>query len=195
MASDGPGSAPAGTVTTTGPITAGTEVAFGQPLVTLYDLSAFTAELQVDELDVIEVERGQPVALRVDAFPGVSLRGEVDRVAISPDRGPTGGALYPVSVRLTEVPDEVALRVGLTASAEIEVRRLDGELVVPTSALLRRGGQEVVYVVRDGRAVEVAVTVAAIGDETAALEGALATGEQVVTIGVELMEDGTEVRS
>jgi multidrug efflux pump subunit AcrA (membrane-fusion protein) len=67
--------------------------------------------------------------------------------------------------------------------------------VVPTSALLRRGGGEVVHVVRDGVAREVPITVEAIGDETAAVAGPLEAGERVVTIGVELIEDGDEVPS
>jgi HlyD family secretion protein len=87
----------------------------------------------------------------------------------------------------------VELRIGLTASAEIEVRRLLADTVVPTSALLRRGGDEVVYVVRDGLAVQTPVRVTAIGDTTAAVEGDLTIGERVVTIGVELLEDGDPV--
>jgi HlyD family secretion protein len=181
------------TATSSGPISEGLEVGVGQPLLSIYDLSRFSATVEVDEIDAVEVEAGQPVTVLVDAFPAAEVRGVVDRVAIAPQRGATGGAAYPVDVRLTQVPPEVSLRVGLTASAEIEVRRLDGELVVPTSALLRRGGAEVVFAVRDGRADEVPVRVLAIGDQTAAVDGELAVGERVVTIGVELVEDGDEV--
>lgn len=181
------------TATSSGPIAEGLEVGLGQPLLSIYDLSRFRASVEVDEIDAVEVDRGQPVTILVDAFPAAELRGVVDRVAIAPDRGVTGGAIYPVEVRLSRVPEEVRLRVGLTASAEIEVRRVDGDLVVPTSALLRRGGAEVVYAVRDGRVVEVPVTVVALGDETAALAGDLDVGERVVTVGVELVADGDEV--
>jgi HlyD family secretion protein len=181
------------TATSSGPIAEGRQVGVGQPLLSIYDLSRFSATVEVDEIDAVEVAEGQPVTVLVDAFPAAEVRGVVDRVAISPQRGATGGAAYPVDVRLTQVPPEVSLRVGLTASAEIEVRRLDAELVVPTSALLRRGGAEVVFAVREGRAAEVPVQVLAIGDQTAAVDGELAVGERVVTIGVELVEDGDEV--
>jgi HlyD family secretion protein len=181
------------TATSSGPVAEGLEVGLGQPLLSIYDLSRFTANVEVDEIDAVEVERGQAVTVLVDAYPDVELPGVVDRVAIAPQRGGTGGAVYPVEVRLVRVPPDVDLRVGLTASAEIEVRRVEGDRVVPTSALLRRGGAEVVYVVRDGRAVEVPVSVAAIGDDTAALEGDLALGERVVTIGVELVAEDDEV--
>jgi HlyD family secretion protein len=176
-----------------GPLAEGVAVSPGQLLLTIYDLSGFTASVEVDEIDVVEVEEGQAVTVLVDAFPASELDGVVTHVALAPRRGVTGGASYPVTVELRGIPDDVQLRVGLTASAEIEVRRIETETVVPTSALLRRGGGEVVHVVRDGVAREVAVTVVAIGDDTAAVEGALEQGERVVTLGVELIEDGDEV--
>jgi HlyD family secretion protein len=178
-----------------GPLAAGVAVVPGQLLLTIYDLSGFTARVEVDEIDVVEVADGQAVTVLVDAYPGVELRGVVTHVALAPTRGVTGGASYPVTVGLRGVPSEVRLRVGLTASAEIEVRRLETETVVPTAALLRRGEGEVVHVVRDGIVREVPVTVTAIGDDTAAVEGELEAGERVVTVGVELVEDGIEFPS
>jgi HlyD family secretion protein len=176
-----------------GAIAVGVAVTPGQPLLTIYDLSGFSAEVEVDEIDVVEVQEGQPVTVLVDAFPAAELGGVVDHVAIAPTVGATGGASYPVSVALRQVPDDVQLRVGLTASAEIEVRRVDSDTVVPTSALLRRGEAEVVHVVRDGIAHEVRVTVVAIGEDTAAVVGEVETGERVVTTGVETVQDGDEV--
>jgi multidrug resistance efflux pump len=116
-------------------------VSTGQAIATIYDLSSFTAQVAVDEIDIVEVERDQAVSVLVDAYPDAELRGTVANVAIAPTSTPTGGATFAVSVRLTEVPDEVVLRVGLTASAEIEVRRVEAETTVPTSALLRRGAR------------------------------------------------------
>ena len=171
----------------------GAQVGTGQHVATVYDLSSFTAEVEVDEIDVVEVAVGQPVTVAVDAFPAETLRGEVDRIAIEPLRDAAGGARYPISVELTEVPSEVELRVGLTAAVEIEVARVDADLAVPTSALLRRGDAEVVYAVREGIAEQVPVELVAIGDEEAAIEGQIEAGETVVTTGVELVSDGDEV--
>jgi multidrug efflux pump subunit AcrA (membrane-fusion protein) len=189
----GGGVADGATDATDGPIADGVEVGAGQPLLSVFDLSGFVARVEVDEIDVVQVEEGQAVTVRVDAFPGVELQGRVDHVALAPSRDVIGGALYPVTVVLTGVPEDLALRVGLTASTEIEVRRLEGDTVVPTSALLRRGDAEVVHVVRDGIAVEVPVELLAIGDEDAAITGEVSTGEEVVTTGVELIADGDEV--
>lgn len=187
------GTAGGESATRSGPIAEGVGVGPGQPVLTIYDLSSFSAQVDVDEIDIVEVEVGQDVTVLIDAFPGREFRGVVQRIALSPQRPAGGGAIFPVTVQLVDVPAEVQLRVGLTAAAEIEVRRVDGDTVVPTSALLRRGDDEVVHLLRDGRALQVPVEVDAIGDETAAVSGELSTGDEVITIGVELVEDGAEV--
>lgn len=180
-------------------IAVGRSVGPGQLLLTIHDLSGFTVEADVDELDVLDVAAGQPVEVLVDAAADQELTGVVDRVALEPIRG-AGGARYPVSVQLDAVPADLRLLPGLTAAVEIEVARFDDELVVPSSALLRHGSDEVVFRIRDadqddGSAVEtVPVTVLAFGDGTAAVAGDLAPGDQVVTTGVELLADGDQVR-
>lgn len=182
-----------GGASSAGPIAAGVEVVTGQTLLTLFDLSGFHARASLDEVDAIVVAEGQDVVVLVDAFPEVELEGFVSHVALSPERGETGGVTFPVTVDLRAVPEDVRLRVGLSAGVEIEVDRVASELVVPSSALLRRGGQEVVFVARDGLAVEVPVEVLAIGDDTAAVEGELEAGERIVVRGVETLADGDEL--
>ena len=181
------------TGTDAGPPVVGASVGAGQPVLTIFDLDGFTVAAEVDELDVVEVEVGQAVVILVDALPDAELTGVVARIAIEPRTAGMGGALYPVTVQLLELPEELGLRVGMTVSVEIQVRQVDAELVVPSSALLRRGGDEVVHVVRDGVARRIEVEVLALGDGTAAVRGDLEVGDTVVTTGVELLEDGQEV--
>ncbi len=178
-----------------GPAEVGARVGAGQPVLTIFDLDVFTVRAEVDELDVIEVAAGQEGVVLVDAFPTAELRGVVERVGIEPRQVGTGGAQFPVTVRIEEVPDDVDLRLGMTSSVEIEVRAVAGELVVPSSALLRRGGDEIIHVVRDGRAERVNVEVLALGDGVAAVEGPVEPGDVVVTTGVELLEDGQEIET
>lgn len=170
----------------------GAEVSAGQVLLAIFDLSSFHAAAQVDEVDVIELEVGQAAAVLADALADTVLTGRVDWIAIEPSDGGTG-VTYDVIVSLVEVPDSAPLRVGLTASVEIDVATVTTDTVVPTSALLRRGGQEIVFVRRDGIAVEVPVSVVAIGLDTAAVEGDLEEGDEVVVQGVELLADGDEL--
>jgi hypothetical protein len=154
----------------------------------------FEIRMDVDEIDVVLVEVGQSVVVELDALRGVPLKGTIVALAVTPDRSATGGTSYRARVRLDEPEDDAPpLRGGLTGAGDIEVQRFDGPITVPSTALRRRGGSEVVYVVRDGIAVEVAVKVLAFGEARAAIEGDVAEGERVVTIGVERVEDGTPI--
>ena len=156
----------------------------------------FEVRLDVDEIDVLLIEEGQPVVVELDALRGTLLTGTIVAIAATPERGATGSTSYRTRVRL-DVPegDAPRLRGGLTGIGDVEVQRLEGPLTVPSTALRRLGGSEVVYVVRDGVAVEVPVRVLAFGEARAAIEGDVAEGEQVVTIGVERVEAGQTVRT
>jgi len=155
----------------------------------------FEIRLEVDEIDVVLVEVGQPVRVELDALRGDPLDGTIVAVAATPDRSATGATIYRARVRLDARDDAPPLRGGLTGTGDIEVQRLEAELTVPSTALLRSGGSEVVFVVRDGVAVEVPVRVLAFGDARAAISGGVREGERVVTTGIERVEDGTPVGS
>lgn len=175
------------------PIVVGTTVAPNQRIATVHDDSAQVIVADVDELDAVLVEVGQRVAVTVDALPGVELVGRVAEIDLLPLREATGGAVYPTRIELSGQPSDARLLLGLTASADITVRTIRSDTLVPTFALVRRGGSEVVFVVRDGVAVEVPVTVVAFGDDEAAVEGDLAPGDRVIVAGLDGVEDGTVV--
>lgn len=176
-----------------GVIEVGTPVSTGQLLVRLYDRSAFTVVADVDEIDVIDLAVGQPAAIRLDAFPGEEFTGTVTFVSFASRNDLTGGALYTVEIAVADAPQRAAFRAGFRASAQIEVRRIASDTVVSTSALLRRGFREVVFVLDGDRVREVAVEIVAIGEETAAVAGLINPGDTVVTRGVELLSDGDTV--
>lgn len=176
-----------------GPLAVGAQVAPGQGLFTVYDIGGFHALATVDEIDVVLVAEGQRATVLIDAFADLEIPGFVSRVALAPDRTGTGGVVYPVQVELTRLPSDVQLRVGLTASVEIVVERVDGDRVVPSAALRRRDGREVVLAVRDGVVRVVPVEVIAIGEDTAAVEGDLDPDDVVVVSGADGLDDGDEL--
>jgi multidrug efflux pump subunit AcrA (membrane-fusion protein) len=154
----------------------------------------FEVRLEVDEIDVVLVTVGQQVSVELDALRGRPLTGTLVALAATPERSTTGATVYRARVRLDPPSgDAPPLRGGLTGTGDVEVQRLEGPLTVPSTALRRSGGNEVVYVVRGGVAVEVPVRVLAFGEARAAVEGDLRAGERVVTVGVERVEDGAPV--
>jgi HlyD family secretion protein len=104
--------------------------------ITLVDLTGLLMDINVDEIDVARVQPGQSVQVTLDALPGVTLSGKVNRIAPTA-RTVNGVVSYPVRV---ELPAEQArARPGMTASAKIILEERTGVLLVPNWAVRRDG--------------------------------------------------------
>jgi HlyD family secretion protein len=122
--------------------------AFNNPatvLLTVADLSVIEGEVEVDETDIVNVKIGQEVAVKVDAYPDTSFKGQVTKVGHSPILSTaTGGqqqaTSFEVIVQLTEVIPNV--RPGLSCKAEITTGYREKAIAVPIQALTLRKPSE-----------------------------------------------------
>jgi multidrug efflux pump subunit AcrA (membrane-fusion protein) len=182
------------------PLRVGAEVAAGQTVATVFDVSELLVVAEVDETDIALVRVGQPARVELDAFPAAGFGATVGRVGVAPSAGRSaaGGVGYQVDLSLGEaepVAGGVARplpRVGMTATAAIEVRRSVGRLSVPGSALVGRSGGQAVLVVEGGKVRLRPVRVAADGEDRVAVAAGLRAGERVVSRGAERLRDGQD---
>jgi multidrug efflux pump subunit AcrA (membrane-fusion protein) len=182
------------------PLRVGAEVAAGQTVATVFDVSDLLVAAEVDETDIALVKPGQKARVELDAFPQAAFAAKVRRVAVAPAGGQSagGGVTYPVDLVLGEAETssaggtEPVPRVGMTATASIEVRRSTDRLSVPGSALVGRGGGQAVFVVEDGKVRLRPVQVAADGEDRVAVASGLREGERVVSRGAERLRDGQD---
>lgn len=117
----------------------------GSTLMTLADMSIVTAEVKVDETDIVNVRIGQPVDVTVDALPGKSFHGTVTLVgdqallrssgiATSQSTSGTEEAKdFKVVVTLSDPSSE--LRPGLSCTAKITTAHKTSVLALPIQAL------------------------------------------------------------
>ncbi len=114
-------------------VQAGVKPPLTEPAFIVIDDAEFYIETSVDEISIGEVELGQPVALDVDAYPDLTLGGEVTRIA--PASTEVGGIIsYRLRVRITETQD-AEVRDGMTASVSILTDRLEDVLLLPNWAI------------------------------------------------------------
>ena len=98
----------------------GETITANAPVITIADLSGWLVETKnVTELDVPFIEVGDSVKVRLDAFPGQVLDGEIVRIAPKPSMF-LGDIVYPVTVQLENEP-ELPLRWGMTAVIEMDL--------------------------------------------------------------------------
>jgi HlyD family secretion protein len=178
------------------PLRVGSEVTAGQTVATVYDTSDLLVAAEVDETDIALVRSGQPTRVELDAFPAASFDATVRRVAVAPAGGPSaaGNVTYQVDLTLGKAngPGRPVPRVGMTATAAIEVRRAVGKLSVAGSALVGRAGGQAVFVVEGGKVRLRPVQVAADGEDRVAIATGLREGERVVSRGAERLRDGQD---
>lgn len=102
-------------------------------LCVIYDLSAVTFEMNVDELDVMKVEVGQEVDITADALENVEISGIVTNISLESIAN-QGVTQYPVTVKITDVGD---LLPGMNVTGEIIIEKVEGVLAIPSDALMR----------------------------------------------------------
>jgi HlyD family secretion protein len=153
---------------------------FGAAIAELPDLSAVQMTLRVDEADRARLRAGGPARIRVDAVPDRELEGRVEDISIVAT--PDFTSFPPVrnfDVVVAIAESDARLRSGMSATARLELDRLDHVLVVPASAVFERDGTSVVFVVTPRSVERRVVTLERRGRDQVAVAGGLAAGERV----------------
>ena len=130
----------------------GIQNAEGSTLMTLADMSVITAEVKVDETDIINIRLGQPADITVDALPGKVFKGHVTLVGDQALLRSTGVATsqsttgteeakdFKVIVTLDQPSDE--LRPGLSTTAKITTAQTANVTALPIQALVMHSADE-----------------------------------------------------
>lgn len=96
------------------------------------DLAQMEVEVDVDEADVAQVKVGQQANFTVDGYPGRLFTAVVKQVRYGPE---TVQGVVTYKTLLSVDNSDLALRPGMTATADITVQRLENVLLVPNVAL------------------------------------------------------------
>jgi RND family efflux transporter MFP subunit len=169
----------------------GETVAANEPLLRVVALDPLKAVCSVSERDYARLAVGQEAALRTDAFPGEVFAGRIARIA-PVFRETTRQAR--VELRVPN-PDQ-RLKPGMFVRATVVLARVADASIVPQPALTTRDGQTGLFVLdADGGSVRwQPVRVGLRDQQRVQVSGADLRGARIVTLGQQLLEDGSPVR-
>lgn len=131
----------------------GIQNAQGSTLMTIADMSVITAEVMVDETDIVNVRLGQPADVTIDAIPNKTFHGKVSEIGdnaivrssgVSTSQQTTANEEakdFKVVVNLQDAPGD--LRPGLSTTAKITSATRSNALAVPIQALTMRTKQQI----------------------------------------------------
>src|SRR5271154_818557 len=126
----------------------GIQNANGSFLMTLSDMSIVTAEVKVDETDIVNVQIGQDADVTIDAVPGKVFKGKVTEIGSQAVLRTSGLATtqsttsnqeakdFKVVVTLEAPPEN--LRPGLSTTAKIKTAEKKNVIAIPIQALAVR---------------------------------------------------------
>jgi HlyD family secretion protein len=120
----------------------------GSTLMTVADMSVITAEVHVDETDIVNVALGQPADVTIDAIPGKTFKAKVTEIGDNAIVRSTGVSSSQSTTSTQEAKDfkvvltlddpPANLRPGLSATAKITTGTATGVLTIPIQALTVR---------------------------------------------------------
>jgi HlyD family secretion protein len=118
----------------------------GTEVMRVANLASMEARVDVNENDVVNVTIGDPVRIKVDAYPKKLLNGTVKRIASTAtvkNEG-TQQEVTNFEVRVQVEDHEVPLRPGMSASVDIETQTVHHVVAVPIQSVTvrsREGGK------------------------------------------------------
>ena len=165
------------------------------PLVQISDVNQMSVDVEVNEIDILNIKKGQSAKATFSAVDGVECDATVSEVAtVATGSGSGEGGVVTFHVGLVIPRPDEKLREGMTANVKIYTASVKDALIVPTSAVTELGDSYTVEVVTDEETFETQTRQVMIGErnsnqtviteglqegETVLLGGSADTGEEL----------------
>ncbi len=159
----------------------------GQPIVTMENTSRQRFSVDVPESSLSQVKRGDLVAIRIDSIDQV-INGTVDRL------NPAANAnSHSFNVKIA-LPSTSTLMSGMFGRLMISGTPRKG-IRIPSSALIRRGQLEGVYVMSNNQAILRWIKTGKTQNDIVEIVSGLESGDRIITSNLSQLKDGQLVSS
>lgn len=162
----------------------------GMPVFRVVSRRPVNVVVEVPERDVLGIREGSTLDFTAAAFPGRTFEGRVS--FLSPAGSRQSNAF---TTELLVENADLRLRPGMIVSVELSRGVIEDAVVLPLSAIVPVRGDNVVFVVEEGRASRRVVRITTIKGDRAVLAEGVADGEEVVVAGQRGLQDGTRVKT
>lgn len=169
------------------PPKAGNFIQINTPIVRIVDISTLEATLNVPERELATMEVGLPVTLMVDALPGKSFTGVVERISPVVD---AGSGTFRV---ITRFDSDGGLQAGMFGRISIDYDQRADAMVVPRNALLEGEGDPAVFVVEGDKVRRAAIQPGYMDGSWVEIRDGLSPDDRVVVAGKTTLRDGSAV--
>ncbi len=162
---------------------------------TIVDMSSLEIEVDVNEAYINRVHPGQRVEAVLDAYPDWRIPAHVITAVPTADRQK---ATVKVRIALDQkdqrVLPDMGAKVSFITDETASAAQTPAMVEVPKNAIRRDGEQDIVFILKDGKAERRAVKVASAEGSSARLASGVADGETVIVEAPPELKDGDSVK-
>jgi len=164
-------------------------------VVTIADMSSLEVDADVSEANITRVSANQNCEITLDAYPQQRYPGYVSNIVPTADRAK---ATVMVKIRFKQYDQRVLPEMGakitfLVAGASADATNVKPVLTVPAAAVATRDGRQVVFQIKEDRAVEIPVTTGRKLGSAIEITAGLKEGDKVISKADEQIQAGTKV--
>ena len=161
---------------------------------TIVDMSSLEIEVDVSESYINRVQSDQRVEATLDAYGDWRIPAKVIAIIPAADRQKATVKVRIGFERLDpRILPDMGVKVAFLSVAEEKSTTPQRQFIVPTAAVQKVDGREVVWVVKDRKVERRAVAVAQVTGDEATLSAGLFAGETVVIQTSQALSDGVKV--
>jgi membrane fusion protein (multidrug efflux system) len=181
--------APIGGIIANRSVRPGDRVATGSRLMTVVKMDHLIARVQVSGREMTNLAPGQSAVITSDFLPGVTFRGEIERIA--PVIDPGSGTLK-VTVAIHD-PDE-RLRPGTFVTVQIVTAVHDLAVLIPRRSVVYDGDDSFVFIVRgDTTAKRIPLAVGFTTREELEVMDGITPDDRIIVVGQAGLKDGATI--
>ena len=165
-------------------------------IVSMADMSSLEVEADVSESNIEKIKMNQECQIILDAYPAKIYDGFVAKIIPTADRSK---ATVQVKVGFKNydnlvLPEMSAKVLFLTTDTTNVNKDEKPALIVPMTSVIKKNGKDVVYIVKDEKAVEVPVTIGRQFNAYIEIMSGISDGERVIEKVTEKITDGVKVK-
>ena len=164
------------------------QVTAGQSLFTLVNESEMILEVGISPQIVGKIQVGTTAKVKIDEL-NKEVEGEVYEIS-----GAAQNATRQFLVKIKMQNPDRELKSGMYGTASIDTGAEEG-VVIPKESIVVRGVEQIVYIIKDGKAVAIPIKIVNQNETYAAVTGdGLAVGSELVVDGQNVVQDREKVK-
>jgi RND family efflux transporter MFP subunit len=165
-------------------------------IVSMADMSSLEVEADVSESNIEKIKLNQDCDIILDAYPNKTYEGYVAKVIPTADRS-KATVMVKVGFKHYDdlvLPEMSAKVLFMGEKPKDSVKDEKSALIVPMTSVTKRNGRDVVYLVKDEKAIEVPVTTGRKFNEYLEITSGISDGEKVIDKITDQIKNGIKVK-